>query len=145
MKIVKQLVLVLVLFSLNQLYLYSADPVFSVSGVVKFEKKYDISIEVINKVEYWDNLNSEYAVIIAVNEEVYAQKRVSFAITGIPAGDYLVKVYQDMNGNRKFDFALFGGEPLGTHKKPGFVLFRPSFKSLAFTLNQDLAGIEVEL
>ena len=47
--------------------------------------------------------------------------------------------------NGKFDFALIGGEPLGTYKKPGFTLGRPSFKSLAFTLTQDLGGIQIVL
>lgn len=56
-----------------------------------------------------------------------------------------VLVFQDKNGNGKFDFALFGGEPFGTYKKPGFTLGRSSFKSLAFRLDQDLGGIEITI
>jgi len=64
---------------------------------------------------------------------------------GIPAGVYIVKVYQDLNENGKFDFALVGGDPLGIYKKPGFTLGRLSFKSLSFRLDKDLSGIQIEL
>ena len=52
---------------------------------------------------------------------------------------------QDLNSNEKFDFALIGGEPLGSYKKPGFTIGRPSFKRIAFVLTDNLEDITIKL
>jgi len=129
----------------SQIFVLSDDAGFTVTGEIVFKKGHDITVEIINKEEYDKNLTSLYSIIIEINEEIMTKKKVSFSITGVPAGEYIVKVYQDLNGNGKFDFALFRGEPIGTYKKPGFTLGRPSFKSLAFKLTEDLTEIEIKL
>ena len=137
--------MMLLLFAYNILSVYSEDPGFTVSGEITFKKQHAITVEIINKKEYDDNLPSIYSTIISLDEDAIELGKVSFSVTGVPAGKYIVKVYQDLNDNGKFDFSLVGGDPLGTYKKPGFTLGRPSFKKLSFTLGKDLSGITIKL
>ena len=133
------------LIFVSQVCILSEDTGFTISGEVYFKKNHDITIEVINKEEYDKNLASEYVVVINIDKDWADEKKAAFSIPGVPAGDYIVKVYQDLNGNGKFDFALIGGEPIATYRKPGFTIGRPSFKSLAFKLTSGLEGIEIKL
>ncbi|MBN1649034.1 MAG: DUF2141 domain-containing protein [Spirochaetales bacterium] len=137
--------LMIMLVFLAPFQLQAAGPEFSISGTIRFREDYPLTIEIINEEEYDQNLASKYSSVITPYETDKKNNMLDFRIDGIPAGKYVVKVYQDLNGNGKFDFALIGGEPLATYKKPGFTLGRPSFRKLAFTLNEDLENIVIEL
>ena len=69
---------------------------------------------------------------------------VHIKFTGLPAGEYALKAYQDVNDNGKLDFnGMIPTEPFGSSSKSK-ELTPPDFTDAKFTLNKNLK-IQIQL
>ncbi len=76
------------------------------------------------------------------NGNSYRKTRITVPATGdfqvnfegLPAGQYAVKVFQDLNDNQKLDFSGQAAEPFG-FSNVKMLMGPPSFKESAFDLN----------
>lgn len=76
-----------------------------------------------------------------------AEGEVSFSFPDLPAGNYAVMVYQDMNGNGKLDTNMLGlpKEPWGGSLK-GKKMFRaPKWSDAKFSLPEDGLTLTIPL
>lgn len=65
------------------------------------------------------------------------KKTVQVNFGDVPAGEYAIKAYQDVNDNGKMDFnGAMPAEPFGTSSKSK-EMAPPSFSSAKFTLDKD--------
>ena len=71
----------------------------------------------------------------------------AFEFKNVPAGEYTVCCYQDVNGNGKLDFGKFGPkEPHGTYRpEKGISFGPPKFKDIKFEVKEDITDIQVKL
>lgn len=67
------------------------------------------------------------------------QKIIDFSFKNIPKGEYGIRCFWDMNGNRKLDFKLFTAkEPWGMSWKNKQKSAIPSFNDYSFIVDSDL-------
>lgn len=75
-----------------------------------------------------------------------AAKRAPFRFERVPAGTWVLRAFQDVNGNGKLDTGAFGPtEPTGNHRAARPRFRAPRFDEMAFVVGADLTQLVVEL
>jgi uncharacterized protein (DUF2141 family) len=84
----------------------------------------------------------------AIKSTVIAQGELTeLIIQNIPAGEYAVAVFADMNGNGKLDSNFIGipKEPVGVSRDAKGKFGPPKFADAAFTLGDGITALTIEL
>jgi len=128
-----------------------AEEKFTISGEVSFQYDGDIYICLLTMEEFRDfniprhTLSESPCKVIHMNTALKKAGKVSFTFDNVPKGTYCVFTYQDVNKNGKVDFEnMLLNEPWGSYNKEP-VLSIPSWSTLKFDLEKDIAGITIEL
>jgi uncharacterized protein (DUF2141 family) len=84
----------------------------------------------------------------AINSTVVAQTdSTELVIANIPAGEYAVAVFPDMNGNGVLDSNFFGipKEPVGVSRNAKVKLGSAKFADTAFKMGDGVTALAIEL
>ena len=126
----------------------SSEETFSVSGEISIIDKGDIHIGIYSQ-EDWSNLRDKtpsppYFQIINLTPEQIKTEKVPFEFQDIKKGTYLIRVYQDVNQNGKFDKKFMGTpvEPLGLYRDTEIW---SSWNDMKFDVDKDIADIEIQM
>ena len=123
------------LFLFTTLGLYAQDSTYTIGGRINVydpegriyvflctEKSFEVPFSGIDTVDFWVDYN---------------KTAVDYEFKNIPAGQYAISCYQDVNGNHKLDKWLFGPlEPWG-FSYTGDMKFPPAFGDISFDLSYD--------
>ena len=120
---------------------------FTVAGEISFEKQGDIYLRLTSETEFKNKKKeSVFQTRISVGSEEIEKGRVSFRFTDIPKGLYVIRGFQDENGNGELDRGLLGPkEPWAFYGLKRPVFKKPKFKDISFEVNQDITDIYFEL
>ena len=115
-----------------------AEENYTLSGEVTFRKDGDIYIRLLTKEDFRDfqtpghELTPQKYKVIKMNADLKGAGKVSFKFDSAPKGTYCIVAYQDVNGNRKVDFANYIiSEPWGSYKER---IDLPSWDMIKFDL-----------
>jgi uncharacterized protein (DUF2141 family) len=130
-------------------FAYAADK-FTVSGEVTFpERKGEIHLKLNTQKEYEKEkqVPEDRILIIKLSAQQLNSKKASFEFVNVPAGNYLITCFQDLNENGKLDYSWMtrfyvSDEPWGSYRPPAF----PSnWETSKFKVDKDIAGIKIDL
>ena len=119
---------------------------FVVGGEISFAKTGDLFIQLVNEEEFNNDRTPPFTLILRVVPEEMKKGKAPFQFGGVPKGTYGVRCFQDVNGNQKLDWGLFGpSEPWGVNrpKRPAFR--GPKFEEISFPVDRDIIHIQVEV
>ena len=126
----------------------SSEETFSVSGEISIVDKGNIHVGIYTQ-EDWSNVRDKtpsppYFQIINLTPEQIKTKKVPFEFQDIRKGTYLIRVYQDVNQNGKFDKKFMGTpvEPHGYYRSPEIWV---SWNDMKFEVDKDIADIEIQM
>jgi uncharacterized protein (DUF2141 family) len=129
---------------------------FTVSGNVKFPGDGDVIMNLLTKEEetLGKDTPQERILVIKLTTEQRKAKRASFNFTAVPKGAYIIRCFQDVNGNGKLDL----GDPTETpsiHDRDMRVRLEPAglYKSSwpfvwdfsKFQVDRNITGIKIHL
>jgi uncharacterized protein (DUF2141 family) len=108
----------------------------------KVQKKGTIYVSVCTKSAEWSD-NGKYTFTC----EPLLGEQTSVAINSVPYGDYAIAIYQDVNGNGKFDTNFFGipKEPYAFSNNKVPLFSEPSFEKCKFHFNQQQQQVLINL
>ena len=73
------------------------------------------------------------------------EQKIPFSFSGIPEGEYGIRVYVDTNGNEQLDRGVFGpSEPWGMSWQGEPKRGIPRFEDIAFDVEQDVENIIID-
>ena len=118
---------------------------FTVSGEVVFPGDADIIIKLLTKEEATAGKDTpqERLLVLKLNPQQRKEKKASFSFTAVPKGTYIIRCFQDDNGNGKLDIGPLQVrlEPVGLYKSSW-----PFDWDLSnFLVDRDITGIKIEL
>ncbi|MGD9032365.1 MAG: DUF2141 domain-containing protein [Desulfobacteraceae bacterium] len=128
-----------------------AEDKFTVSGEVTFPKrKGEIHVELKTQEEYekGKQVPEDRRMMIKLSAQQLKSKKASFEFVNVPAGDYLITCFQDLNKNGKIDFSIssfgehIGDEPWGCYRPLGWP---SSWDTSKFKVDKNIAGIKIDL
>jgi len=117
---------------------------YVLEGKVAYYSRGDIYLTLVTEREYDNDVVSAYSQIMSPDNA--NPGAVAFHLDDVPTGVYVLKCYQDVNGNSEFDRGFWGPvEPWGTYRR-----YRPSFRAphfdeVSFPVKGDLTGLYIEL
>jgi len=84
-----------------------AEETFTVSGQVKFPGDGDVILNLLTKDEetLGKDTPQERILVIKLTPEQIKEKKASFSFAAVPKGAYIIRCFQDVNGNGKLDLA----------------------------------------
>jgi uncharacterized protein (DUF2141 family) len=84
-----------------------AEETFTVSGKVKFPGDGDVIMNLLTKEEetLGKDTPQDRILVIKLTPEQRKAKMASFNFTAVPKGAYIIRCFQDVNGNGKLDLA----------------------------------------
>jgi uncharacterized protein (DUF2141 family) len=119
---------------------------YTISGMIHFEKAGTIYAKVVTRKQYRNNTSSPFRLKIPVDAAAEKAKTVPFAFREVPEGTYGIMVFEDINGNGKFDMGMFGPkEPWGMYRPVRPMFRRPRFSEMAFSLKKNLTHVVIDL
>jgi uncharacterized protein (DUF2141 family) len=128
-----------------------AEDKFTVSGEVTFPKgKGEIHVELKTQGEYekGKQVPEGRRMIIKLSAQQLKSRKASFEFVNVPAGDYLITCFQDLNKNGKLDVSIssfgehIGDEPWGSYRPLGW----PSgWDNSKFKVDKNIVGIKIDL
>ena len=120
---------------------------FTVAGEIRFEKKGDIYLRLASEIEFKNRKKeSVFQTMISVGSEEMEKGRVSFKFTDVPEGLYVIRGFQDENGNGELDSGLLGPkEPWAMYGLKRPVFKKPKFEEVSFEVNRDITDISFKL
>jgi len=127
-----------------------AEDKFTVAGEVTFTKrKGELHVKLKTQAEYekGKQVPEDRRMIIKLSAQQLKSKKASFEFVNVPAGEYLITCFQDLNKNGKLDYSWrtrfsVREEPWGfykPHKWPS------SWDTSKFKVDKDIAGIKIDL
>jgi len=147
---VKKAMLFLGVLLIASAFVYAEDK-FTVSGEVNFPKrKGEIHVELKTQGEFekQTQVPEDRRMIIKLSAQQLKSKKASFEFVNVPAGDYLITCFQDLNKNGKLDFVetAFGrqlpDEPRGSYGPPSYPF---GWDTSKFKVDKDITGIKIDL
>jgi len=134
-----------------------AEETFTVSGQVKFPGDGDVIMNLLTKEEetLGKDTPQERILVIKLTPEQRKAGKASFNFTGVPKGAYIIRCFQDVNGNGKLDLGdattaksaivdrdlLVRLEPAGVYKS-----YWPfDWNRSNFLVDRDITGIKIRL
>jgi len=120
---------------------YAAE--YEISGTVETIELGPIYLSIYDAAGFDDE---EPILSLVIDAEDAADGTAEFSFTGLDAGVYAIRVFQDLNGNEFVDIGRFGpAEPTGFYATPPILQRPPHFDEVAFELNGDIGDIVIEL
>lgn len=142
MKVISR-VLFLMLLSYN---IHAENETFSISGKVFFSYQKPIYIFLVDEETSKKPFVGIDTLIIIPNSKDITNGYITFKFTNIKKGEYGIRCFQDINGNKKLDRGLFGPkEPWGLSWNKYKTFWWPSFKDFCFILTSDKKYINIKL
>jgi uncharacterized protein (DUF2141 family) len=116
---------------------------FTVAGEISFEKKGDIYLRLASEIEFKNRKKeSVFQTMISVGSAEIEKGRVSFKFTDVPEGLYVIRSFQDENGNGELDSGLLGPkEPWAMYGLKRPVFKKPKFEEISFEVNRNITDI----
>ena len=119
---------------------------FTVSGTIAVTKHGTVYISLLNEEGFRNNYKFLKATKVAVGPDELETGKVRYKITGIPKGVYALSVFQDVNGNGKLDFGLFGPiEPWATYHRSRPLFSGPKWEEMVFTVDTNVTDADLNL
>jgi uncharacterized protein (DUF2141 family) len=122
-----------------------AEETFTVSGEVKFPGDGDVILNLLTKDEetLGKDTPQERILVIKLTPEQRKAGKASFNFIAVPKGAYIIRCFQDDNGNGKWDLAH-----LTVRLEPGG-LYKPywpfDWNRSNFLVDRDITGIKIRL
>lgn len=100
-------------------------------------------VEVMDKTFYQNDVGEG----VIVNKILVSKNTHSITIDSLPAGEYAVLVYQDINNNDELDFSFFSGpeEPTGASNNPKSSFGPPSWGKVMLVKTKEDKLVEIKL
>ena len=122
-----------------------AEETFTVSGEVAFPGDADIIIKLLTKEEATAGKDTaqDRLLVLKLTPQQRKARNASFSFTAVPKGTYIIRCFQDENGNGKLDLGPLQVrlEPVGLYKSSW-----PFDWDLSnFLVDRDITGIKIEL
>ena len=87
----------------------------------------------------------QYTQCLRFQAGSFSKDSILYEFKNVPAGEYVVAVFQDYNGDRKLNFGPLGPtEPYRVYR-PHYGVFGPDFSNCKFTVNRDFRGADLVL
>jgi len=133
-----------------------AEETFTVSGKVKFPGDGDVILNLLTKDEetLGKDTPQERVLVIKLTPEQRKAKIASFNFTAVPKGAYIIRCFQDVNGNGRLDLGQpteapairdrdtrVRLEPAGVYKSSWPFIWDLS----KFQVDRDITGIKIRL
>ena len=120
---------------------------FTVAGEINFKKQGDIYLRLASEIEFKNRKKeSVFQTMISVGSAEIEKGRVSFKFTDVPEGLYVIRSFQDENGNGELDSGLLGPkEPWAMYGLKRPVFKKPKFEEISFEVNRDITDIYFKL
>ena len=113
---------------------------FTVSGEVSFPAEGAVLLELVNKEQFTEGKNGDHGTGFAGTGG-----SGTYTFENVPAGDYVLQGFQDVNGNGELDSGAFGPtEPWVIHGYKPSAFSGPDFDKAKITVNAD-AQINIKL
>jgi uncharacterized protein (DUF2141 family) len=116
---------------------------YSISGSVLVKKAGVLYIYLVDEKQFSIPLTG--IVEIRKNLKEKREQKIPFSFSGIPDGEYGIRVYVDTNGNGKLDRGVFGpSEPWGMSWQGEPKRGIPRFEDIAFYVERDVKNIIID-
>jgi len=121
-----------------------ADTTFTVSGIITNYKP-DKTIYLAMYSSEKDFKERTFYKKLRFIKETAPADSVRYAFTGVETGEYIIAVYQDMNGDGKLNMGFFGpAEPYQMYRRHDG-MFAPKFSNCKFTVTGDIDTAHIVL
>ena len=121
------------------------DSLFTISGHLQYEKEGLLFLSLTSESQFMKNgvKPADFLILDAVPDSA-GNRWVPFVMDSIPTGQYVISVFQDVNGNGKLDMGFMGPkEPFGfSVSRPRFI---PKFENLNFDVQEDIENMVIEV
>ncbi len=124
------------------------EKLLSIKGTILLNKNTegDLHILLVDRQTFKVPLKGISELIIAVAEENYTYGPVQFDFNNIPPGIYGIRCFIDTDGDGKLNRGMTGPtEPWGMSWREDINAGWPKSENIAFELNNNLSGIEIEI
>jgi uncharacterized protein (DUF2141 family) len=133
-----------------------AEETFTVSGKVKFPGDGDVIMNLLTKEEetLGKDTPQERILVIKLTPEQRKAKMASFNFTAVPKGAYIIRCFQDVNGNGKLDLgdptekSAIRDQDMRVRLEPAG-LYKPSWPFVwdfsKFQVDRNITGIKIHL
>ena len=116
---------------------------YVVAGEITFSDAGSIYLELVTEETFGRRGESPYRAMFEPQEGGDA---LPFRFDAIPPGRYVLRAFQDRNGDGRLNLGPFGPrEPVGMYRRPARMSVPPRFDANAFTVNGDAVDILIEL
>jgi uncharacterized protein (DUF2141 family) len=118
---------------------------FTLSGSIAIQKPGTLHIALVSEASAKDDkqaYRTEQAVVVGPDDVKNKFKKYEFL--NVPQGTYIIQVYEDLNGNDKMDYGLFGipAEPWGSYRWSRPFMSGPKLEEMLFTVDKDIANAD---
>lgn len=115
----------------------------TVTGEVRFSESGVIYVALLTEETFGRRREPAYLQILTPQPDTDV---IVFQFDSVPAGQYALRVFQDVNGDGTPNVGPRGPrEPFGMHRRPERLRFPPRFEDSAFDVAGDMTDIQVEL
>jgi uncharacterized protein (DUF2141 family) len=106
----------------------------------------ELLVAIFNKADNWLDSKSKQAPFTDAAYSVTSTEDVQIIIEGMPAGQYAISIFHDLNDNQKLDTNFIGypKEPFGFSAPMG-KFGPPKFKDAAIEINQAQQQINIKI
>ncbi|MCG8481079.1 MAG: DUF2141 domain-containing protein [Spirochaetales bacterium] len=123
--------------------LTGAEAAYVVAGEIAASDGGSVYIELVTEETFGRNGTSPYRIVL---EPAEGGRSLAFRFDSIPPGRYVLRAFQDENGDGRLNVGPFGPrEPVGMHRWPERMRIPPRFEASAFAVDGDMTDIRIEL
>ncbi len=116
---------------------------YVVAGEITFPEGGFVYVELVTEETFGRNGVSPYRTVLEPEEGVHT---LPFRFDAIPPGRYVLRAFQDENGDGRLNLGPFGPrEPVGMYRWPERMRIPPRFEASAFAVDDDMIDINIEL
>ena len=119
---------------------------FTVVGELVFNSTGNIFVSLVTEELFGQKYEGVQKQILIVTEKESDSGRVHFSFSGVEAGIYGIRCYQDENGNEELDGGLFGPiEPWGMSFRDDRPSRWPKYENISFEVHEDFHAVTIIL
>jgi len=123
-----------------------SDSTYTIQGRVTFNKNITVTVTCLTQMEFEEELPAKHFYVQELTDLDRERGYVDYQITDIPAGKYLVFVFQDKNENDKLDRILFAPkEPWAIYGLSRPATGKPDFDKLAIYIDKNMSDLDLQL
>ena len=118
---------------------------FVIGGTILVDTEGTLFVHLVDEAQFGIPFTGIQEIQIEVDSAVVESGVVDYRFLDVPTGRYGIRVYIDTNGNGELDRGLFGPkEPWGMSWQKEKLFRIPSFRDVAFVLNDDLVDLTID-